>query len=204
MKKIFMLFLLIFLVRGNLFSADIITEWDWVTPQPQPTINKAIVDNETALLILDIEQLTCNKERRPRCLDTLEPISNILKKFKKNGLFVVYSLTPNGKPENILNEVKPNGDEPIVSSTVNKFLNTKLDYYLKGKGIKKLVITGTAASGAVLFTATEAAQRGYNIIIPVDGMSDELFSEQAVLHILLNGPGTKNKVIITKSDMIYF
>lgn len=204
MAKIITLFLLLFLASSNSFPADIITEWDWVSPQPQPAINKARVDNETALLILDIEQLTCNKERRPRCLDTVEIISNLLKKFRKEQLFVVYSLTPNGKPETILDDVKPNGDEPIVNSTVNKFLNTKLDHYLKEKGIKKLVITGTAASGAVLFTATEASQRGYNIVIPVDGISDELFLEQSVLNILLNGPGTKNRVTITKSDLIDF
>ncbi|MCX8084200.1 MAG: cysteine hydrolase [Calditerrivibrio sp.] len=204
MKKIF-LFLGIFLLISILsYAADIIEEWDWVVPPQTPSLQKFVVDNETALLILDIEELTCNKERRPRCLDTVPIISNLLKKARDNNIFVAYSLTPNGKPDTILKEVSPLGTEPVVNSTVNKFLNTNLDNILKAKGIKKLIITGTAANGAVLFTATEASQRGYKIIVPVDCLSADLFAEQAVVHTLINGPGTRNNIILTRSTLIEY
>ncbi|MGB9732224.1 MULTISPECIES: cysteine hydrolase family protein [Calditerrivibrio] len=203
MKKI--IFALMPLILSSfLYAADIIDEWDWVVPPEKPGLLDYIVDNETALLILDIEELTCNKDRRPRCLESVPNIEKILKKARSNGVFVVYSLTPNGTKDTILLPVKPIDGEPIVNSSVNKFLNTELDKVLKDRNIRKLIITGTAANGAVLFTATEAAQRGYLIVIPVDGISADLYGEQAVIYTLLNGPGTRNKVLLTKTNMIKF
>ncbi|MGC8924463.1 MAG: cysteine hydrolase family protein [Calditerrivibrio sp.] len=203
MKKI--IFALMPLILSSfLYAADIIDEWDWVVPPEKPGLLDYIVDNETALLILDIEELTCNKDRRPRCLESVPNIEKIIKKARSNGVFVVYSLTPNGTKDTILLPVKPIDGEPIVNSSVNKFLNTELDKVLKDRNIRKLIITGTAANGAVLFTATEAAQRGYLIVIPVDGISADLYGEQAVIYTLLNGPGTRNKVLLTKTNMIKF
>lgn len=203
MKKIILAFIpLIF--SSFLYAADIIDEWDWVVPPEKPELLNYVVDNETALLILDIEELTCNNDRRPRCLETVPNIENTLKKARSNGVFVVYSLTPKGTKDTILPPVKPIGDEPIVNASVNKFLNTDLDKVLKDRNIKKLIITGTAANGAVLFTATEAAQRGYLIVVPVDGISADLYGEQAVIYTLLNGPGTRNKVLLTRTNMIKF
>lgn len=203
MKKI--IFALMPLILSSfLYAADIIDEWDWVVPPEKPGLLDYIVDNETALLILDIEELTCNNDRRPRCLETVPNIEKILKKARSNGVFVVYSLTPKGAKDTILSPVKPIGDEPIVNSSVNKFLNTELDKVLRDRNIKKLIITGTAANGAVLFTATEAAQRGYLIVVPVDGISADLYGEQAVIYNLLNGPGTRNKVLLTRTNMIKF
>jgi nicotinamidase-related amidase len=189
---------------GILYAADIIDEWDWVVPPTKPELYDFEVDNSTALLILDIEQLTCNKERRPRCLDSVPSISFLLNKARDKGVFVAYSLTPKGTKDTILKEVTPLDNETIVNSSVNKFFKTDLDKILKEKGVTKLIITGTAANGAVLFTATEAAQRGYYIVVPVDTISADLFSEQAAVHTLLNGPGTRGKVLLTRSNMIKF
>jgi len=46
-----------------------------------------------------------------------------------------------------------------------------LEKILNDKGIKTVVVAGTAAQGAVLNTASQAAFRG--VIVPVDGMSAE-------------------------------
>ena len=63
------------------------------------------------------------------------------------------------------------GDEPHVLSGPDKFRNTDLEKILKDKGITTVIVVGTAANGAVLFTASGAAFRGMNVIVPVDGMS---------------------------------
>lgn len=203
MRKIVIFMTVIFFgVIAN--AADIIDEWDWVVPPVQPKLNNFVADNETALLILDIESLTCNLDRRPRCIDTVPNISKLLTLARMKNIFVVYSLTPRGTVNSILKEVSPTDKEPFVNASVNKFLNTDLDKILKDRGIKKLIITGTAAHGAVLFTATEAAQRGYQIVVVIDGISADLYAEQAVIYILLNGPGTRDKTIITRSGMIEF
>jgi hypothetical protein len=42
----------------------------------------------------------------------------------------------------------------------------------------------------VLYTASTAAQKGFNVIIPVDGMSSEnLYFEQVSAWLLANGTG---------------
>ena len=64
---------------------------------------------------------------------------------------------------------------------------------------------GTSANGAVLHTATGAATRGLEIIVPVDGISATYpYEEQYSAWHLLNAPGTRRRVILTKADMINF
>ena len=63
----------------------------------------------------------------------------------------------------------PAADEPSVKSKADKFLNTDLEKILKDKGIQTVIVTGTAANGAVLYTGTGAAFRGLKVIVPVDG-----------------------------------
>jgi nicotinamidase-related amidase len=118
---------------------------------------------------------------------------------------VVYSITMTTKAEDIFLEVYPAPDDPIVQTTVDKFYKTDLDSILKEKGIKTVVITGTAANGAVLHTAVGAALNGYQVVLPVDGMSaTEPYAEQYTAFHMLNSPGTRNKAVLTKVGLITF
>ena len=51
------------------------------------------------------------------------------------------------------------------------FFETPLDYVLRVKGIRNLVIVGTVANICVLHTAGSAALRWYNVVVPEDGIS---------------------------------
>ncbi len=69
-------------------------------------------------------------------------------------------------------------------------MGTDLEKILKDKGIKAVIVTGTAAHRAVLYTASGAALRGMHVIVPVDGMSAEnVYAEQYVAWNLVNAPG---------------
>ena len=129
---------------------------------------------------------------------------SLITKARAKGIPVVYSLTGRGTKESILKEVAPLEGEPIVKSSVDKFYGTDLEKILKEKGIKTVIIVGTAANGAVLGTAIGAAMRKLNIIVPVDGMSDQSYSEQYVAWHLINAPGTRNYTTLTKISMIEF
>ena len=93
---------------------------------------------------------------------------------------------------------------PIFQSSVNKFYGTSLWNVLQAKGIKTVIVTGTAAHGAVLHTATAASsQHKLKVIVPVDGLSaSSLYIEQATLINLVTGPGTRKNITLTKSSMI--
>lgn len=183
----------------------IIDEWNSVKAPKPPELKPVKVEpKDTALLVLDIEQRTCNAKRRPRCIASVPKIKDLVTRARAKGVPVVYSLTSRGKPEDILPEVAPLSGEPVVKSSVDKFYGTDLQKILKEKGIKTVIIVGTAANGAVLGTAIAAAMRRLNIIVPVDGMSDKPYSEQYVAYHLVNAPGTRNRTTLTKISMIEF
>ena len=187
-------------------SQTIVELWDTVQ-MPAPVELKAVKlkPEETAFLILDIEERTCNSKNRPRCVASAPAIKAFLQKARQKGVTIVYSLTGMGTPETLLPEVTPMGGEPIVKSSVDKFFRTELENILRAKGIKTVVIAGTTAEGAVLHTATGAAVRGFQVIVPVDGMSaGSLYAEQYTAWHLINAPGSRQKTTLTRFDMIEF
>jgi nicotinamidase-related amidase len=190
-------------LRTEAENQTIIDKWNTVSPPPAPELKSVTISpRNTALLILDIENSICNT---PSCIATIPIIYALLKKVRSYGMLVVYSLIPIGKPSDIAQQISPLPGDPIVKSNVDKFYNTNLEEILKDKGIKSVIITGYAANGAVLHTATSAAFRGYNVIIPVDGMSaTNPYAEQYTAWHMVNSPGTKNRAVLTKVNLINF
>ena len=181
----------------------IVDEWDFVMIPAAPTLTTVSVDvATTAYLILDIQDPLCAKDR-PRCAASAPKIAAFLRLAREKGMTVVYSLTPTGKPENILPSVAPWPGDAVVKSSVDKFYNTDLEKVLREKGIKTTIIVGTAANGAVLHTAVGAAMRGMQVVIPVDGMSAiDPYAEQYTAWHMMNGPGTRNRATLTRFSLI--
>ena len=91
----------------------------------------------------------------------------------------------------------------MVASGPDKFFGTDLEKILKEKGVKTVIAVGTASHGAVLYTASGAALRGIQVIVPVDGVSAEnTYAEQYVAWHLLNAPRISTLVTLTKIDLI--
>ena len=106
----------------------IIDEWADVKAPKAPELKPVSVDpNVTALLVLDIEKLTCNSERRPRCIASVPKIKSLITEARAKGIPIVYSLTSRGTKETILKEVAPLNGEPVVKSSVDKFYGTQLE-----------------------------------------------------------------------------
>ena len=165
------------------------------------TIDKAT----TALLMLDFNQQTCNAERRPRCIASIPKVRTLLTAARAAGVPVVYSLGGGGKPADIANDLAPAAGEPIVSSGVDKFRGTDLEDILKQKGVKTVIVVGTAAHGAVVYTASGATMRGLKVIVPVDGISAEIpYAEQYTLWHLANAPVIAAAVTLTTIDRVGF
>ena len=185
-------------------SKTIIDEWGSVQAPKPPELKPVTLDPKTsALLVLDMVKQTCNIERRPRCLDTVPKIQALLKQARAKGIAVVHSITTAATPADIAKELTPLDGEPIVKTSADKFFKTDLEKILSDKGIKEVVVVGTAAQGAVLYTGSQAAFRGFKVIVPVDGMSAEnTYFEQYTAYHLANAPGVGQQVTLTKFDMI--
>ena len=187
-------------------AANIVDEWASVKAPPPPALHEVTVDPKTtALLMLDFNKQTCNMQRRPRCIASLPQVEKLLKEARAAGAMVAYSLGGGGHEADIAKEVAPTKDEHVVSSGVDKFRNTDLEKTLKDKGIKTVVVVGTAAHGAVIYTASTAAVLGFKVVVPVDGVSADIpYAEQYVVWHLVNAPIISNSVTLTSIDQLKF
>ncbi|MQL55931.1 cysteine hydrolase family protein [Acidianus ambivalens] len=148
--------------------------------------------HDTALIIVDMQNDFVRKDGKlpvPTAESTIKPIKDLIKKARDSSALVVYTQDWHMKddPEfkiwgehalagtwgaEIIDELKPEKDDFIIKKyRYDAFFETPLDYILRVKGIKNLIITGTVANICVLHTAGSAALRWYNVIMPKDGIS---------------------------------
>jgi len=185
-------------------AGDIVSEWASIKAPAAPALKPVTVDAKTtALLMLDFMKQNCGK--RPRCVASIPAMKKLLAAARAAKAPVIYSIIPNSTPADVLPDLAPQAGEPHVLSGPDKFLNTDLDKILKDKGIKTVIAVGTASNGAVLYTASGAAFRGMNVVIPVDGMSAvDPIAEYATVLDAMTAPGLSAKTTLTRSDMIKF
>lgn len=156
-------------------------------PRPVPV---TVDPGTTAYLLLDLTSVVCAPN--PSCVASLPAAASLLARARAAGATIVYSqtLTPGSQ---VLPQVAPQPGEPVVMAHADKFFGTDLDQVLSSRGIKTLVVVGTAANGAVLYTTLEANLRGYTVVVAEDGTSaDSPFIMRYSLFQLLNEPGFSN------------
>jgi nicotinamidase-related amidase len=200
-------------------AQTIIDEWQSIQAPPAPMLKAVTVaPKTTALLVMDIIKQFCNDQNRPRCVASIPKIATLLAAARASGVTIIYTVVPSVGPNapapvaaDIIPAIAPKADEPVMTAAIDKFIvgnkDTGLEKILKDKGITSVIMVGTAAHGAVLFTASAAASRGFNVIVPVDGMSapgQNTNIEQAVAYILTTAPVVAPKVTLTRIDMIKF
>ena len=197
-------------------AATIIDEWATVKVPPPPELKSVTLDPKTtAILMIDIIKQTCNEEKRPRCVAAVPKIEKLLAAARASGATVIYTLFPSPSPATFPNPVigdyvpalAPKGDEPVVTSFVDKFMlgdkDTGLQKILKDKGITTLVPVGVASHNGVLFTSVMASLRGFNVVVPVDGMAgNNAYKDQATAYILTTS--IVYKVTLTSIDTMKF
>jgi nicotinamidase-related amidase len=197
-------------------AETIIDEWSRVKAPPAPTLKSVTLDPKTtALLVIDIIKQTCNMKMRPRCVASIPKVQKLLAEARAKGVYVIYTLFPSPRPATFPNpkisdyvpELAPKGDEPIVTAFVDKFMlgdkDTGLQKLLKDKGIKTLVPVGVASHNGVLFTSVMASLRGFDVVVPVDGMAgNNAYEDQATDYILTSS--IVYKVTLTSVELLKF
>ena len=185
------------------FAQTIIDDWSGVKAPAAPELKPVTIDPKTtALLMLDF--VTPNCTQRPRCMASVPAVKKLLEEARAKGMMIAFATGATGKRADTLPELAPLDSEPVVSTGVDKFMNTDLEKLLKDRGTQTVIAIGTAAQGAVLYTASGASLRGMKVIVPVDGMSDSPYSEQYTAWHLANAPVVSRNVTLTKFDLIKF
>ncbi len=189
----------ILIAAGPAGAQGVIDEWASVKAPPPPAIVRVKVDPKTtALLVLDLATQTCNPQQRPRCIAMLPRVAPLLAKARAEGWRVVHTLGAASTPADIHPQAAMLASEPVFKSGPDKFVNTDLEKTLKDMGVKTVVAIGAAAHGAVLFTGSGAALRGFDVIVPVDGMAaDNAYAEQLAVWTLANAPRIGERVKLT-------
>lgn len=179
-------------------------------PAPAPV---AVDAKTTALLVLDINTAVC--QPNPACMRTVPAIASLLNKARAAKVPVIYSTTvsPSGPPATLA-DVAPQAGEPVVATRANKFTATNLEEILKQKNVGTLVMVGSAANGAVMYTAFHANSRGFTVVVAEDGISSPVpINTQLARYQLLNQPGFINadntplantRVTLSRGDLITF
>jgi len=199
---------IIALGASSVRAGDITTEWTTVKAPPVPELKPVTVDGKTtALLILDMMKGNC--AARPRCLATVPNVKKLMDAARAAGAMVFYTLVgpPGATPADMIEGIAPKDGEWVYQRGPDKFLGSGLEQRLKDRGIKTVIVTGTSAQGAVVGVSSGAAQRGYQVIVPVDGMSaEDPYNEQYAAWYLYKGGPTiiTDKITLTRSDMIKF
>lgn len=186
------------------WAGNIVDDWANIQRPAAPKLKAVKVDPKTtALLMLDLMDRNCGK--RPACVASIPAVKKLLDAARAAKATVIYSFIRNTTAANVIKDVAPQAGELHVTSGPDKFLHTDLEKILKDKGIKTVIAVGTSANGAVLYTASGAALRGMNVIVPVDGMSSaKRYSDLTTVFTFMDAPSVSKKTTLTKIDMVTF
>lgn len=171
--------------------------------------------SKTALLIIDMLNDFVLSNAPLEVPDTRKIIPNIqceIAKARQEGNAVIYvcdAHDPNDKEfskfnwsphavigtkgAQIIDELKPHKEDIIIKKTsYSGFYNTKLDKILKKLGIENLRLTGCVTHICIMFTASDAVLRGYNVSVVENGVAGiEKQDHDAALRIMKNVMGVK-------------
>ena len=196
------------MVSSAVQAQGVLDDWASVKMPAAPALKPASVDPKTtALMLFDFTTQTCSQERRPRCAASMPKMKTLLEDARARGMFVVYSVAlPNTGEKDMMPEIAPRAGEPILPPLgPDKFLNSDFEKMLREKGVQTIILNGTAAQSTVLHTGGAAALRGFNVVVPIEGMSsNDAFPELYTAYHLTTAARIDAKVTLTRVDMISY
>ena len=135
---------------------------------------------EPALIVIDVQKGMDNprlgKRNNP---DAEKRIETLLGAWRATGKPVIHvqhdsverqsELRPDRPGNAVKEEAKPIDGEPVFRKNVNSaFIGTKLESYLRERGIDNLVMVGLTTEHCVSTSARMAANLGFNVTIVAD------------------------------------
>ena len=150
--------------------------------------SKTILENETLLLIVDVQKKLINNIKGSQLL-----IFNIKKLIDTCNLLNVNIAITEQNPlklgmtlESILNDNEyPKFEKMEFSCSENKnFIN-----YIKKYNFKNIIVCGIESHICILQTSIDLLRKGFNILIPRDaiGSRNEIDNDTAFLRLILSG-----------------
>jgi len=175
-------------------------------PEPKPL---SLDSKTTAILVLDLNA-RCDDPKQV-CSKITAPLGDFLDKARAASVPIIYTVSAAAKGKPIGELAAPlrrrETEVIIYPDSFDKFYGGELQSFLKDKGAKTLVITGSSTNAAVLYTATTAARMyRYPIVIPMDGVNAATrYEHEYAIHQFTVLPSEANKLFeFTNLSMITF
>jgi nicotinamidase-related amidase len=147
------------------------------------------LDAKTALVVVDLQKGILSLPMGHPTAPVLEKAGRIARAFRKKGWPVVLVNVAGAAPGrtdsgpmnfspppdwlDIVPELDPQASDICVTKRQwGAFYGTALDLELRRRGITQIVLCGIATSIGVESTARDAFERGYNLSLVVDAMTD--------------------------------
>ena len=175
-------------------------------PEAKPV---AVDTKSTAILVLDMNA-RCNDPKQV-CSKIAAPLGEFLDRARAANVPIIYTVSASAKGLPAGELAAPlrhkENEKVIYPDAFDKFYSGELQAFLKDKGAKTVIITGSATNGAVLYTATSAARmHRYNVVLPLDGVNAATRYEQEYsIHQFTVLPSEANKLFqFTNLSLISF
>jgi nicotinamidase-related amidase len=175
-------------------------------PEAKPL---SLDSKSTAVLVLDLNA-RCDDPKQV-CSKITAPLGEFLDKARASGVPIIYTVSAaaKGKPigELALPLRRKETEVVIYPDAFDKFVGGDLQSFLKEKGAKTLIVTGSSTNAAVLYTATTATRiYRYNVVIPMDGVNaNSRYEHEYAIHQFTVLPSEANKLFqFTSLSLISF
>jgi nicotinamidase-related amidase len=187
-------------------AQDVIQEWNQIKPAPAPALKTVKIDAaKTAFLVMDFDSKNCTANKRARCVPAVPKVAALLSQARAKGVLVINFFNSNMTRDDIVPALKPAAGEMVEQGAPDKFYGSDLEKTLKAHNIDTLLLAGSSANGTVLATALGGAERKFKLVVPVDVIpADGAWQEQFSSWEIVNGPGMRGLVTLTRSDMVSF
>ena len=175
-------------------------------PEPKPL---TLDSKTTAVLVLDLSS-RCHDPKQT-CSKLMPAMGEFLEKARAAAVPIIYSVSASAKGTplgEVASPLKRKDSEPVIyPDGFDKFIGGELQAFLKEKGAKTLVVTGSSTNGGVLYTVTTAARiHRYNIVVPLDGVNaNTRYEQEYSIHQFTVLPNEANKLFqFTNFSLITF
>ncbi len=147
------------------------------------------LDAQAALIVIDLQIGVVGLPTVPPTAEVVDRAAQLARAFRKRGLPVVLvnvtgrapGRTDAGSPQfslppdwsELVPELEQHPDDHIVTKLrIGAFIGTRLDDYLRQRGVTQVFVIGISTSFGVESTARSAYDHGYNVVLVVDAMTD--------------------------------
>ncbi|CAD0101467.1 unnamed protein product [Aureobasidium mustum] len=140
--------------------------------------------SQTALLLLDFHNLLVEKLGGPSAPAALDTAARLRSWAKSRGIVIIATMKgQDGEEAPVLSQDTDTNDHTFLRTPgyVSALQSPGLLDFLRGKGIKSLIMTGLSTSGCVLRTAIPATEADFVVTVVSDACADPVESNHGFL-----------------------